>query len=187
MKTIDAAKTALESIREARLAINQGVEELTLKISQASDKKRKLQNKTLSLADYEHYFSNEIKMRGERYAALWLGSRKSRSGAAGIVPHSSMRWSEFESREAGKILDEVIAPESLGDALCFLFPETIQSKLMSCLRDSQQSNWTSQGDLDRAERMVLVQEAEEEEERLKHERDQLFHQLNEINQALQAG
>lgn len=186
MSAIQAAKSALDAIRESRQAINLEIDNLTSKISAIGDKKRKLQNATLSLGDYGNYLSDEIKRRGERYASLWLGSRQAKSSAGSTVSHSLMRWPDFEAREVGKLLEEVMPPESMGDALCFLFPDLIHGKLMDCLSKHQAGDWASGDKSELAERKVLIKAAETEENQLKQERNNLFSQLGEINAALQS-
>lgn len=182
----DLAKTALDAIKTSRERINLEIESFTDKIVFWEKKKSKSKGGLVSLEDYSAFLLEEIKARAANYASLWLGTRhSSQSGRAAGPQHSVMRWPDFEQTEVGKLLSEVLKPDVTSDALCFLFPDVMHDRLMTCLRAGSASKWATGDEVSIAKRRDELQSIEEQIVELKEQRDSLFRQLNDINNAVQ--
>ncbi|QLG92295.1 hypothetical protein HZF02_10090 [Pseudomonas yamanorum] len=179
----DLARNALDAIKASRERIDLEIENLSFKIGELTKQESQARNGSLSLDDYSGFLLDEIKKRSDNYASLWLGSRHSSQPGRG--QHSAMRWPDFEESEAGQLLSKVLQPEVTSDALCFLFPEVMHERLMTCLREGSVSRWggTEGGGI--AKHREVLQTIKEEIAALKGQRDSLFRQLNDINNAIQ--
>lgn len=182
----DLAKVALDAIKASRERINLEIESITGKIVSIEKEKSKSKNGLVSLEDYSAFLLQEIQGRADNYARLWLGTRhSSQSGRAAGPQHSVMRWPDFEQTEVGKLLSEVLKPDVTSDALCFLFPDVMHDRLMTCLRAGSAGKWATGGEVSIAKRRGELQSIEDQIYELNEQRDSLFRQLNDINNAVQ--